>query len=445
MRPTPLHFLSRLLGCTLSCHENIHGVSIDSRLIKRGDLFFALPGKRVDGHHFLKEAAAKGAVGAVVSQEYKGESFGLTLLGVENVLASLQELARRILENRRSQVIGITGSVGKTTTKVFLAQLLAPHFKISASPMSYNSQATFPLSIIEADESVDYLILEMGMSEPGQIKRLISIAPPTFALLTNVSIQHADDFPDGLDGIAREKGSLFSHPKTQLGFLPLEVYGFEPISRIGTCPKKVFSCLSNKADFSLSKQNGKLYVSEEGGEPMPLHAQFSLKAYYQNLLGALAVARSLGVPWDSLLKTCAEITPPSMRFEPVEKEGILFINDAFNANPDSMKAALESLPKPQLGGRRIAVLGEMNALGIYTESGHLAVAECALEHVDLLICVGNYAQMMHEVWKARGRDSLFFETRSQAGEALLTLAKKGDVVLLKGARAHSLDLLLNLY
>lgn len=446
MRPIPLNALAKRFNLKQSAQTLVTGVAIDSRKIEPGDLFFALPGNRVDGHDFLREAALKGASGAVVLENYHGEEFNLPMIRVSDVLVALQECARKSLELRSSKVIAITGSLGKTTTKEFVASLLKSKYKIFASPLSYNSQATVPLSILMADENEDFLILEMGMTHEGNIKNLVSIAPPDLAVITTVALQHVCNFPDGLSGICREKASIFSHPHTEWGLLPADIHHFEKVLKIGGCKKMTFSTTSNKADFYLcSLDEEKVRIYEKGTGYFDLQLNLPMKTHQHNFLAAVAVARKLNVEWDLIREASPFLKLPAMRFEPVSKQGILFINDAYNANPDAMRAALENLPKAEKGCKVIAVLGEMDALGAYSEAGHALVAEAALHYADSLLCLGPSCEVMQKIWKREKRNVQLFQTRSDLEEALKALAKPGDVVLLKGARVHALDEILNQY
>lgn len=443
MRPIPFSALAQLLKLYHPDQSLIHGVAIDSRKIQRGDLFVALPGNRVDGQAFLQEAASKGAVGAIVQEDYQGEAFHLPLLRVPHVLTAFQEWARKSLAQRTSKVVAITGSLGKTTTKEFTSTLLRTHYHVFSSPLSYNSQATLPLSILMAEGDEDFLILEMGMTHPGNIKNLVSIAPPAVALMTTVAIQHADNFSDGLLGISREKGSIFSHSKTELGIFHHDVPFYEEMSATGTCPKKTFSLNSREADYFLEVLPIGVRVHVKGESHYDFALQLPMKVHMQNFLAALTLAHAFEVPWTSIQEAVSDIKLPPMRFERIEKQGILFINDAYNANPDAMKAALESLPKPESGGKVIAVIGEMDALGTYSEKGHAEVAEKALLHVDHLLCLGARCESMSQIWRGAQKPVELFQTRSALEEALKIVVKPGDVVLLKGARAHALDQILN--
>ena len=443
MRPLPLNVLAKMLALSHTCQTLVQGVAIDSRKVTAGDLFFALPGNRVDGHAFLKEVAAKGAAGAVVREDFRGEDGGLPLIRVPDVLAALQDLARKTLAGRSSQVIAITGSLGKTTTKEFAAALLRSRYRVFSSPLSYNSQATVPLSILMADGNEDYLILEMGMTHEGNINNLISIAPPDIALITTIAVQHAINFSDGLAGISREKASIFSHAKTRLGLMHRDITHYEAVASTGACPKKTFSLAKREGDYFLETTTGGVRVHSKGEAPCSCSLNLPIKVHHHNFLAAVALARNLDVSWSLIQEAAPSLKLPPMRFEAVEKQGILFINDAYNANPDAMKAALENLPKPQPGKKTIAVLSEMDALGAYSEEGHTSVAQAALQHADCLLCLGARCEAMCAVWSQAAKPVELFQNRTDLAAALKALAQPGDVILLKGARSYALDDLLN--
>jgi UDP-N-acetylmuramoyl-tripeptide--D-alanyl-D-alanine ligase len=444
MKPLPFKTIAHRLEKDHTSASLVQGIAIDSRQVKPGDLFFALRGNRSNGHDFLEKAASMGAVGAVVDEAYRGNSYGLSLMSVPDVLEALQRLGRKSLQKRRSKVIAITGSLGKTTTKDWVATLLDGYYHVFASPLSYNSQVTVPLSILMADETEDILILEMGMSEPGQIENLVSIAPPDIALITTVALQHTSHFPEGVSAVAAEKGAIFAHPKTALGILNRDMPYFDPTFRKGCCPKKSFSMLSDDADYFLQIIEGGIRVDAkgEGSYEIPLNLP---KFHYPNFLAAVAVVREMQLPWSIIQQMAPYLRLPQRRFERVEKERILFINDTYNANPDSMIAALENLPKPSLGGKTIAVLSEMDDLGVFSEKSHAAVAQRALLVADVLFCLGDRCKIMHSIWKEQKGTVKFFETRHELEKALKQIAEPGDVVLLKGARSYALEEILENY
>jgi len=445
MRPTSFDEFASLLNIHHSSRAVVHGVAIDSRQVKEGDLFFALPGKKVDGHTFLKDVALKGAIGAVVREDFCGDDHGLSLLRVPDVTLALQEMARKSLARRSSQVIAITGSHGKTTTKEFTAAFLRTRYKIFASPLSYNSQLTLPLCILLADGDEDYLILEMGMSHEGNLKQLISVAPPDIALITAIAPQHAVNFSDGISGISREKASIFTHQRTRLGIVHRDICHYDQVISTGDCPKKTFSLKDRGSDYFLETLPNGVRVHVKGEKPYECLLNLPNKVHYHNFLAAVALAQILEISPAQIREVAPTLQLPPMRFEKVERQGILFINDAYNANPEAMQAAIENLPKPPAGKKTIAVLSEMDALGSHTEEGHRRVAEVALQHVDYLLCIGSHCETMHAVWARCQKPAQLFQTKQDLCTTLKDLVEPGDVVLLKGARSYALDQVLSYF
>lgn len=418
---------------------SITGFSIDSRKVNPGDLFFALPGDKVDGHLFLKEAKERGARAAVVQNQYKGDPFGLVTLPVSNVLESLQMLATRQIERRKSKIVGITGSIGKTTTKEFTAHLLSSTYRVDKTPLSYNSQASLPLSILNSSPDAEVLVLEMGMSEPGELKRLVSIAPPDIAVITTVALQHAIAFPEGIDSIAREKGEIFSCGKTTLGILHHDINLFQELKQKGSFKKVSFSCSNKEADYFLEEKEGGIRIFSKDEGTIDFAFTLPLFAHYQNFLSAFLVARALNVPLETIAELIPTLKLPPMRFEQVKKKGVTFINDAYNANPDAMKAALQALQRFPTFGKRIAVLSEMNALGPFSDATHLEMGEVSIRSADILLCIGSRCAPMESVWRRGRKICLRFPDKLLLTEALRMIANEGDVVLLKGARAWALE------
>src|SRR5579872_2777708 len=187
MKNTSTRQIGALLGLECESDLQVAGYQIDSRLVGPGELFFALGGARSDGHFFLEEVKKKGGVAAVVSKGYHGPGHGLILLPVNDVLASLQSLARHFVEKSRAKIVGVTGSMGKTTTKEFIATLLCGKFKVGKTYSSYNTQLTFPLTLLNMNGDEEVLVLEMAMSEPGDIRKLLETVAPDIAVLTQIA------------------------------------------------------------------------------------------------------------------------------------------------------------------------------------------------------------------------------------------------------------------
>jgi len=419
----------------------ISGVCIDSRNLKPGDLFFALPGARLDGHAFLREAASKGAGGAVVSCNYLGEDFGLELFTVEDVLGTLHELTRLSITMHHPKIIGITGSLGKTTTKDFTTALLRSSFTVSSSAGNENGQLGLPLTVLNRKGKEDILVLEMGMTEKGHLSKLVQLAPPSIAVVTSVALVHACNF-ENLAGIAEAKAEIFSHPDTKVGIYNALMPHSSVIHQTGACKKISFACEDPSADYSLKYENGQMTIFHFGRQVM--EATWGLQGHHnvQNCLAAMTVAHQCGMGWEEIKQSLAKLTLPAMRLQHVERKGIHFINDAYNANQDSMCAALRSLPDPGPGKRRIAVLGDMRELGRFSEECHKEVGKFALDHIDRLFCLGEGCKPIVNCWNKANRPVDLFSTRAELVARLRSEVEQGDVVLLKGSRAHALWLVL---
>lgn len=402
----------------------------DSRQAKPGTLFFALKGARADGHEFLADVAEKGAVGAVVHESYKGPSFGLHLIFVKDVLDALQQLARECLVRCNPRVVAVTGSVGKTSTKEFISTLLRRKYRVAASPGNSNSQVGLPLSILNHLQETDQILVqEMGMTEAGQLSRLISIAPPEVAVITSVALVHACNF-ESLSGIAMAKAEVFGSPGTKLGIVLKEC---EAMCRVGDFLKMTFSIGDSGADYYLDGENLFVFgefVSQVGELPVPGEHN------RQNLLAALAVARYFSLEWEEM--ELSKLALPERRLQFVEKKGVRFVNDSYNASLLSMKASLRSLPKPEAGNKTVAILGEMLELGKFSETCHREVGEAALSVVDHMICYGEGCGPIAACWENAERPVAWTCNKVEMMRIIRDTVKPGDVVLLKGSRANEL-------
>lgn len=417
------------------------GVNVDSRLVLPGNLFFALPGARVDGHDYLFEIAAKGAVAAIVSRtDLLVEGLDIPLIVVKDVLEALQKLTRYFISQARSKIVAVTGSIGKTTTKDLLTTLLKEKYSVAASPGNSNSQVGLPLTILNhTNGEEEILVLEMGMTHPGQISQLVQLAPPDIALITSVDLVHAVNF-DSLEEIAAAKGEIFSHPKTSLGVLSKDISSYSELLQIGSCSKVSFSVTSDHADYSLCDLSEVGFHVKEWGRKSPVLSTLNIagKHNYHNFLAAVVVARTLGLEWEEIEGAIPKLTLPERRLQLVERNGVLFLNDAYNATATSVKAALSTLPTPKAGGRKIAVIGEMMELGKFSESCHRDVGLVALETVDLLFCLGAECVALQRSWQEANRTAPLFMERFDLVNELRQHLKSGDVVLLKGSRSKEM-------
>ncbi|MCB1112000.1 MAG: UDP-N-acetylmuramoyl-tripeptide--D-alanyl-D-alanine ligase [Chlamydiales bacterium] len=422
-------FLQKLQG-----FEPNH-VAVDSRLVREGGMFVAIKGMHHDGHDYLEEVHRRGAIAAMVDESYEGDDYGLQLFRVDDTVAALQDIAAESVKDMECKVVAITGSVGKTTTKEFVQTLLSETFRVGASPGNANSQIGLPLAIINTftgDEEI--LVLEMGMSVKGNLSRLVQMIPPDIAVITAVELVHACNFT-GLEAIADAKAEILSHPRTKTAVINRDIIKFEEICA-ATSAKTISYASSSYADYSFACGSDHYHVYAEGGEHTlpcpPVVGGHNMK----NLLAAIVVARQCGVPWEDIAKAIPKLTLPERRLQHQEKNGVLFVNDAYNACEVSIKAALDSLPKA--AGKRIAVVGAMLELGVHSDRCHYEVGKYAMGCVDHLLCLGEECAPMVDLWKKEGRNASLHHERSALAEELQSLIQPNDVVLLKGSQAKEL-------
>jgi UDP-N-acetylmuramoyl-tripeptide--D-alanyl-D-alanine ligase len=429
--------LSQIADCLQlkAGEKEITGFSIDSREVKKGDLFFALKGEKYDAHSFLKEVASRGAAAAVVDADYLGESCGLFLLKVRDVTQALQKLARTIQAKRKQRVVGVTGSVGKTTTKEFIATLLAQKFTVSKTPGNNNSQVGLPLAILNASGEEEFFVAEISMSRAGDILKLVDIVPPEIAVVTKIGHANIEYFSDGFEGIARAKAEILSHPCTKFAVLNRQVMPFQAFQKNYSSQKKIYAMEPEKGDYVLDEG----WVIREGGEASDtFRLPFSATHLCEDFIAAAAVARILGLSWEQIKSGAHHLKTFDKRFETIEKDGMVIINDCYNASPESMEAALSNLPRPAFGAKTIAVFGEMVDLGTYSEQRHCDLADLASTKADHFLCFGKGCLPMMEIFDKKGMPAEFFRDLKQLKSILFEISKPGDVILIKGSRINKL-------
>ena len=417
----------------------------DSRKVQEGDLFFALRGERFDGHDGLLEVAQRGAIAAVVS-EWRGsfdlwQQEGMTFIEVKDVQGALRQLARKVFSFRKQKAVGVTGSVGKTTTKEFIATLLQAGFDVEKTLGNLNSQVGLPLSLLNDMREEALFVMEMGMSQSGEISRLVAMAPPEIALVTRIALAHVAAFPDGLEGIAQAKGEILTHPKTQYGVIHAQAISFKGIAQRGSCKKITYGWKWEfpTADVVLNQEGTEYWIEEKKGGGSPRFVlPFSAPHLCENFLGAAVVCRLMGMEWSLILSRIDQLKTYKNRFEWVEKKGIRFLNDSYNANPCSMKAALDYFQGLQVSGRKGAVLGSMRELGAFCRDSHFELGQRAAEVFDYVICVGSECQPAVDCLKEKGRSIIFCNSFEEARGYLFDWIKSGDAVLLKGSNSHQL-------
>lgn len=417
----------------------------DSRKILPGDLFFALKGERVNGHDCIPEVVQRGGAIIIISQWKEcfseWQSQGVFFIEVEDVSVALLQLASKFFSLRKEKTIGVTGSVGKTTTKEFIATLLQGSFDLEKTPGNLNSQVGLPLSLLNDMREEAIFVMEMGMSQPGELSRLVAMAPPDIALVTRVALAHAAAFPEGLEAIAREKGKILSDPATQYGVVNAQAMQFKGIAECGKSQKISYGWKWEfpQADFVLEQEGEEYWIEVRGGDISPRFTlPFSAMHLCENFLGATVVCRLMGMGWPLILSRVNQLKTYKNRFEWLERAGVRFLNDSYNANPCSMKAALDYFCELQESGRKGAVLGSMRELGVFCKKSHLEMGQWAAQGLDYVICVGSECEPAVEYLRKKGNPVIQCTSFEEARSHLLDWVQPGDVVLLKGANSHQL-------
>ncbi len=421
------------------------GISTDSRTATPGDCFFAITGVNFDGHDYIANAFNKGAICAIVSKNVNAEAFSdKSLLKVTDTVEALGDLARWYRRQAGFKVVAITGSVGKTTTKQIIYHILRHSFKVHQSPRSFNNNIGLPLTLLGADPETKIVVAELGSNHPGEIAQLTRIASPNIAVVTNVYPAHLEGFGN-LDTITREKLSI----SEGLGPDGILLINGDLDFLTETCRNKGIKFLSfgitKDSDYHLSNIQKETLTSrfEIDGEEilLPLPG----KGNIENALAAWAVCSLLDVNIKDFAEALKTIPSVSMRAELLHLGTLTVLSDCYNANPASMKNALEILSGIDPAGtrRRVFVCGDMAELGGQTGRLHAELGEqIAWAKVDLLVAVGEFSKIAADSAKMAAGDALEIKSYKDALNACNNLhefVKDYDIILVKGSRAASLE------
>ena len=451
---------ARATGGDARGNWSVTGVSIDTRTIAPGELFVALSAAR-DGHDFVAQALEKGAGAALVSRVPEGVAVDAPLLIVPDVLRGLEALGRAARARMNGKVVGVTGSVGKTSTKEMLRVVLGGQRRVHCAEASYNNHWGVPLTLARMPRETEIAVIEIGMNHPGEIAPLSRLARPHVGMITTVGTAHLEAF-DNIEGIAREKASIFA------GLMP---DGWAVINGdLDTTP--ILRSAAKEAGarvltFGEARSNHHRLMSVQIVDDTTVaeariwraSALFKVGAagrhYALNALGVLAVVQALGLDRAMACADLARWVPPAGRgmrerllLDPLD-EAMSFelIDDAFNANPVSMAASLEVIaaarPRDNLGrhkhGRRVAVLGEMLELGPEELQMHAGLADLpAIDKLDVVHCVGERMKVLYEALPAEKRGRFALKAKDLV-KAAGRLADAGDVVLVKGSKGSKVS------
>ena len=421
-------------------HESVTfcGVQFDSRAVTEGELFVALAGER-DGHAYIPMAMDKGAVAVLAS---RSQDPGIPAIYVEDTLKAMQQIARGYRESLSCGIVGITGSVGKTTTKEMVAAVLEQGFRTQKTPKNYNNHIGLPVTLLSLEEDCEKAVIEMGMNHAGEISLLTSLAQPDIAMITNVGTMHIE-YLGSREGILGAKLEILE--------------GLRPDGRILFCGDN--DLLSREAEkygaitYGLGEHNQvravDLTMGEEGcsfrveafGRSFTVELPVVGEHNVCNALGASAVGLLWGMEPETICRGLATFTNTDMRQNTYSRDGLYIIEDCYNAGPESTRAALSVLAKRP--GRRIAVLGGMLELGDYGPTAHYEIGREAARNADLLFAYGPLSDEM-----VRGAASMAYAEHFMTHEDLVTALKgelhPGDSLLVKGSRGMHMERVLQL-
>jgi UDP-N-acetylmuramoyl-tripeptide--D-alanyl-D-alanine ligase len=443
MNSLTLSQIAQLAGASLSSVDGtvvINKVSTDSRTIKSGELFVALRGENFEGHDFVEASAKAGATGAFVDLNWAGNvPNNFALLRATDTLQAYQMLAANYRRSLALKVLAITGSNGKTSTKDFAASVLARRFRVTKTEGNFNNHVGLPRTILEATSEDEVAVWELGMNHPGEIAALSKIAAPDAAIITNIGVAHIE-FMGSREAIAAEKGALAEAIEPQ-GTLILNAD--DPFSEgisARTRAKVVFAGTTRGAVQAIEirqSAEGSEFTIVEGAHRCRAQLPVAGSHMVQNALLAVAAGRAFGLSIEECAAGLAAAPLTKARLQIKEIGGVQFLDDSYNANPDSMKAALRTLIELDAEGKRIAVLGEMRELGTESERGHREIGEIAATlGVNQLITIGDAAELIAEGARTAGLDKVSSaRSTGEAAKLLGEIAEPGDLVLIKGSRA----------
>lgn len=429
-----------LIGEEADRAKTFTGVQIDSRIAGAGDLFVAIPGEKVDGHTFIGDVMAKGAV-AALSQQHIKHPVGPYIL-VDSTVTAMKKLAEYYRSSLSVKVVGITGSVGKTSTKEMIASVLGTKYQVLKTKGNFNNGIGLPLTIFKIEETHQVAVLEMGISEFGEMHELAAIAKPDVCVITNIGLCHLENLKTR-DGILKAKTESFAHlAPGGIAILNADddklstiasVQGRKPlfygIEGKNLCQADVVA--SDVRDNGLEGMEAVLHVP---GGTVEVHIPIPGEHNVYNALAATAVGRALGLSLEEIRKGIAGATAISGRTNLMHVKQMTVIDDCYNANPVSMRASLDVLCKGK--GRKIAVLGDMGELGTQERELHYEVgAYAGALPIDILFCAGELAK---EIKKGAANVNPQLEihystTREAMTEELLACMKPGDTILIKAS------------
>jgi UDP-N-acetylmuramoyl-tripeptide--D-alanyl-D-alanine ligase len=439
----------------------VESISTDTRMISSGDIFVALDGENFDGHDFVEKLAALGAAGAIVSRSWAAGNAaraGVPLIAVDDPLQAYGDLARHHRRSISIPIVAVAGSNGKTTTKELTAAVLGATNNVLKTEGNLNNLIGVPATMLRIGEEHTAAVIEIGTNTPGEIARLCEILEPTHGVITNIGREHLE-LLGSLDGVAEEEGELFRYLERSGGLAFINADDPYIVKVIGGLPKRVTFGVKESADVrahvdGLNEDGApviRLDTRDESTEPIELNLPGIHSA--SNAVAAAAIGLSFGVPLGEVVRVLREFQPLAVsggyaRLTPLRApNGALILNDTYNANPDSMMVALETVAgmRCEDGGRRIVVLGEMRELGSSSAEEHAQLGRSisSLGCIDEALLFG--PEMKHAFRELQGSavEASAFEEKGELIEQLQQKVRQGDIVLVKGSRGTQMEEVVN--
>lgn len=426
-------------GECFNCKESIvERITTDTREIEKGSLFVALKGEKFDGHDFLQSAIEKGAA-AVISEKKVDD---LPVIKVDDTYKALLDLSKGYRESLDLKVVGVTGSVGKTTTKDMIAAVLSQEYKTAKTQGNFNNHIGVPKTLFSIDKEDRVAVVEMGMNHKGEISVLTKASLPNIAVLTCIGVSHIENLGtrenilnaklEILEGMEKSAPVIINADNDILG----------KIKEIGE--HKIIRCSYENENADFFAKN--IVEGSEGTRFDIYHSgEFMVNVFLPclglhnvgNALLAAAVGMELKVSPFQIASGLSSYVPSGRRQKIVTKNDITYIEDCYNASPQSMIASLSVLKSLSGENRAVAVLGDMLELGDIAESSHIEIGAESAKNSDLTVCCGTLAKKIFDGVKKEGGEAVYFESREDASEYLIKNLKKGDFVLFKAS--HSMQ------
>lgn len=449
MEPVTLGIIADWCGAEIAAADRsipVTGISTDSRTVAPGEVFIPLVGESFDGHTFLENAADRGAAAVLSGHRELLLQKAIPILNVPDTLTAYHDIAAGYRQTLQAKVVGVTGSVGKTTTKEMTAAILSRQYRTTYTEGNFNNLVGLPKTVLTAPRDCEALVVEMGMNHFGEISRMTAVARPDVAIINNIGVMHIE-FLGSRAGILKAKMEILEGMSDD----GIAVFnGDEPL--LWNCrdivrQKLVYFGLENekcdvRATDVKSHNGGTSFLCVAHGQQFPVELPLEGVHNVSNALAAIAAAMALGATPEDVRQGLRHFENVGMRQRIYSRDGFQIIEDCYNAGPQSMEAALRLLGERECEGKRIAVLGSMLELGHRSSAEHYRIGRFVAKYTDLLLAYGDSAREYVTGALTGGmpqRYTLFFDTAEATADALRMRARKGDTILFKGSRGMRME------